>query len=135
MISLIIWSFIGLFLFITLCNSIVFVKQQSLVVLERLGKFKRIATAGMSFKAPFIDNKAGTVELRIQQLDVKVETKTLDNVFATVLVSVQYFIDEKSAYNAFYKLREPHKQITSYVFDVVRAKVPSLNLDDVFAKR
>lgn len=126
---------IGLFLFIAFCNSIVFVKQQTVGIIERLGKFKKMATAGMTFKVPFIDNVAGRVDLRIQQLDVQVETKTKDNVFVTVLVSVQYFILEKMVFNAFYKLHEPDKQITSYVFDVVRAKVPSLNLDDVFEKK
>lgn len=111
------------------------VQQQTAALVQRLGKFDRIATAGIHLKLPFVERVAGTINLRVQQLDVKVETKTLDNVFVHVMVSVQYFVLENKIYEAFYKLDDPLRQITSFVFDVVRARVPKIELDDVFAKK
>lgn len=111
------------------------IPQQSVAIVERLGKFKRVATAGLNFKIPFIDNIAGSVNLRVQQLDVVIETKTRDNVFVHIMVSVQYCIAEDRVYEAFYKLVSPTKQIQAFVFDVVRAKVPTIILDDVFSKK
>lgn len=108
------------------------VKQQTDAVIERFGKFKKISTSGLSFKIPIIDQIAGRISLRVQQLDVKVETKTKDNVFVFVIVSVQYFVIPDKVVDAFYKLQDPKAQITSYVYDVVRARVPSIKLDDVF---
>jgi regulator of protease activity HflC (stomatin/prohibitin superfamily) len=111
------------------------VKQQSSAVIQQFGKFERIAPSGLNFKIPFIETIAGRVNLRVQQLDVKVETKTEDNVFVHLTVSVQYFVKPDKVYEAFYKLDNPHMQITSFVFDVVRAWVPGMKLDDVFVKK
>ena len=111
------------------------VKQQNAKIVERFGKFKRATIAGLHFKVPLIDRIAGRVSLRVQQLDVKVETKTLDNVFVHVVVSVQYAVTPDNIYEAFYKLQNPTSQIRSYVFDVVRARVPQIKLDDVFEKK
>ena len=115
--------------------TIFIIPQQTVVIVERLGKFKRVATAGLNFKIPVIDNIAGSVNLRVQQLDVVIETKTQDNVFVHIMVSVQYCIAEDKIYEAFYKLVSPTKQIQAFVFDVVRAKVPTIILDDVFSKK
>jgi regulator of protease activity HflC (stomatin/prohibitin superfamily) len=82
-----------------------------------------------------IDRIAGRVNLKIQQLDVIIETKTKDNVFVKLKVSVQFMVVKDTVYDAFYKLEYPHDQITSYVFDVVRAEVPKLKLDDVFERK
>ena len=82
-----------------------------------------------------IDRIAGRVNLRIQQLDVIIETKTKDNVFIKMKVSVQFKVIQENVYEAFYKLEYPHDQITAYVFDVVRAEVPKLILDDVFERK
>ena len=103
--------------------------------MHRFGKFPFIARPGLNFKVPFIDTLAGKVKLRVQQLDVQIETKTEDNVFVKITVSVQYFVVPEKIYEAFYKLEDPHKQITSFVFDVVRARVPKIELDDVFEKK
>jgi len=84
---------------------------------------------------PFIDRVAGRVNLRVQQLDVKIETKTEDNVFVQMVVAVQFYVLPEKVYDAFYKLDDARRQITSYVFDVVRAQVPKIKLDDVFAKK
>lgn len=113
----------------------VVVRQQQAAVIERMGKFQRVADPGFHMKIPFIDKVSGRVNLKIQQLDVKVETKTLDNVFVVLKVSVQYHALKTKIYDAFYELDDPHRQITSYVFDVVRAEVPKLKLDEVFARK
>jgi regulator of protease activity HflC (stomatin/prohibitin superfamily) len=111
------------------------VQQQTAAIVQRLGKFDRIAQSGLHFKAPFVEKVAGTVNLRVRQLDVEVETKTRDNVFVRVVVSVQYFVLGNKIYEAFYSLDDPEKQVTSFVFDVVRARVPRIDLDDVFEKK
>jgi len=101
-------------------------------MIERFGKFKKASPAGLNFKVPFIDRIAGRLSLRIQQLDVRVETKTRDNVFVFVVVSVQYYVLPVKAVDAFYRLQDPQGQITSFVFDTVRARVPTVNLDALF---
>lgn len=111
------------------------VKQQTAVVIERFGRFQSIRNSGLQFKIPLIDRIAGRLSLKIQQLDVIIETKTLDDVFVKLKVSVQYVVIRDKVYEAFYKLEYPHDQITSYVFDVVRAEVPKMKLDDVFVKK
>ncbi len=111
------------------------VKQQTAAVVERLGKFDRVASSGLNFKSPMVERVAGFVNLRVQQLDVEVETKTADDVFVRVMVAVQFYILEEKIYEAFYKLDKPEQQITSFVFDVVRARVPRIRLDDVFEKK
>jgi len=111
------------------------VKQQTAAIVERFGKFLSIRQSGLHFKIPLIDRIAGKISLRILQLDVIVETKTKDDVFVKLKVSVQYKIIQEKVYEAFYKLDYPQDQITSYVFDVVRAVVPKMKLDDVFEKK
>jgi regulator of protease activity HflC (stomatin/prohibitin superfamily) len=116
-------------------TSVYTVKQQTAAVLERFGRFNTISQSGLRFKIPLIDKVAGRLSLKIQQLDVIIETKTLDDVFVKLKVSVQYKVLTDKVYDAFYKLDYPHDQITSYVFDVVRAEVPKMKLDDVFVKK
>ncbi|WP_278034462.1 SPFH domain-containing protein [Flavobacterium nitratireducens] len=124
--------FIALFIFL---SSFFTVKQQTAVIIERFGKFVSIRHSGLQLKIPLIDRIAGRVNLKIQQLDVIIETKTKDNVFVKLKVSVQFMVVKETVYDAFYKLEYPHDQITSYVFDVVRAEVPKLKLDDVFERK
>ncbi len=111
------------------------VKQQSAAVVKRFGKFVYVRQSGLQIKIPIIDNIAGRLSLRIQQLDVVVETKTKDDVFVKLKVSVQFKVIKDKVYDAFYKLDNPADQITSFIFDVVRAEVPKLILDDVFLKK
>ena len=111
------------------------VKQQTAAVIERFGKFQSIRQSGLHLKIPVIDRISGRLSLKIQQLDVLIETKTLDDVFVRLKVSVQFKVIKNKVYDAFYKLDFPHDQITSYVFDVVRAEVPKMKLDDVFVKK
>ncbi len=124
--------FIGL---IILAMGVFTVKQTTAAIVQRMGKFHSIRQAGLQFKIPIIDKVAGRVSLKIQQLDVKVETKTKDDVFVHLKVSVQFRILHGSIYEAFYKLENSYEQITSYVFDVVRAEVPKMKLDDVFVRK
>ena len=111
------------------------VKQQTSAIIERFGKFVSVRQSGLQLKIPIIDNVAGRLSLRIQQLDVVVETKTKDDVFVRLKVSVQFKVIKEKVYDAFYKLDNPADQITSFIFDVVRAEVPKLILDDVFLKK
>lgn len=111
------------------------VKQQSAYIIERFGKFSSIRFAGLQFKIPLVDRIAARLSLRIQQLDVVVETKTKDDVFVNMKISVQYQILREKVYDAFYKLQNPHEQLTAYIFDLVRAEIPKMLLDDVFEKK
>ncbi|MEN8812815.1 MAG: SPFH domain-containing protein, partial [Candidatus Arcticimaribacter sp.] len=104
-------------------------------IIERFGRFLAIRQSGLHIKIPLIDRVAGRMSLKILQLDVIVETKTKDDVFVKLKVSVQYKVLADKVYDAFYKLDYPQDQITSYVFDVVRAEVPKMKLDDVFEKK
>jgi len=129
------YIFIILFIVLVLFGTIFIVKQQSAAVVERFGRFVSVRHSGLQIKIPIVDRVAGRLSLRIQQLDVVVETKTKDDVFVKVKVSVQYKVIKDKVYDAFYKLDFPQDQITSYVFDVVRAEVPKMILDDVFEKK
>lgn len=129
------WIIFTIVAIIILANGLFTVTQQTAAIVERFGRFKRIAKAGLNFKIPIIDRIAGRLSLRIQQLDVRVETKTNDNVFVFVVVSVQYYVLPEKVVDAFYRLQNPQSQITSFVFDTVRARVPSIILDDLFEKK
>lgn len=110
--------------------------QATVAMVERFGKFSRAAHPGFNCIIPCCgESVAGTLSLRVQQLDVRCETKTRDNVFVTVIVSVQYQVVKEALYDAFYKLTDSKSQIRSYVFDVVRGTVPKINLDDVFTTK
>ncbi len=130
-IPLIILVLIGLIIF----ASYFIVKQQTAAIIETFGKFTSIRHSGFHLKIPGVQRIAGRLSLKIQQLDVIIETKTLDDVFVKLKVSVQFKVIREKVFEAFYKLDYPHDQITSYVFDVVRAEVPKMKLDDVFVKK
>lgn len=124
---------LAVILFIILPATFYIVRQQQQYIIERFGKFRRVAEPGLNLKIPFIDRIASRVEMRIQQLDVLVETKTKDNVFVAIPVSVQYRVENSR--DAYYRLSEPEKQIRAYVFDRVRTSLAALNLDDAFASK
>jgi len=133
--SIIIYSLLGFLAFIFLFGIFFIVKQQSAAIVERFGRFIGVRHSGLQLKIPIVDRIAGRLSLRVQQLDVVVETKTKDDVFVKIKVSVQYKVIKDKVFDAFYKLDFPQDQITSYVFDVVRAEVPKMILDDVFEKK
>ena len=113
------------------------VSQQEVAIIERFGKFKKLSRAGLHFKIPLVDDIAEIISLRLQQLDVRVSTKTKDNVFVDILISAQYKVTDENnqIYKAFYELEDVKEQIRSYLFDVVRAEVPKMTLDEVFEKK
>lgn len=133
---------VGKIVFILFALSFVFgaffiVKQKTAIIIERFGKFNKVALSGINFKIPFIDKKAGTVNLRVMELPVEVETKTKDDVFVRLIVSVQYYVVETTdgIQTSFYKFDNPARQIQSYVFDSIRSEVPKMLLDDVFSEK
>jgi regulator of protease activity HflC (stomatin/prohibitin superfamily) len=125
-------AFVGL---LVLANCFFVVQQQTSVIVQSFGKFARVAHPGLNMKVPIVETVAGRINLRVQQLDVRVETKTEDNVFVHVVVAVQYHVLAEKVYEAFYKLSDADTQITAYVFDVVRARVPRVKLDELFEKK
>ncbi|HTW34673.1 MAG TPA: SPFH domain-containing protein [Rhizomicrobium sp.] len=130
-----IWIVIGLIALIGVLSGFFTVQQQSRAIVERFGRYLRTAKPGLNFKVPYIDYVVQRVSLRVQQLPVEVETKTLDNVFVKLFVAVQFRVIEGSEADSYYKLQDHIEQIKSYVLDVVRAKVPKMNLDEVFEKK
>eukprot|EP00878_Enallax_costatus_P002890 GHUV01003084.1.p1 GENE.GHUV01003084.1~~GHUV01003084.1.p1 ORF type:complete len:209 (+),score=53.42 GHUV01003084.1:324-950(+) len=111
-------------------------REETAALVERFGKYSHVAYPGCNCLNPLCgESIAGRVSLRVQQLEVKCETKTKDNVFVTLVVSVQYQVRREQIFDAFYKLTNSHTQISSYVFDVVRASVPKMILDDVFLEK
>ncbi len=126
---------LGFFALLLLFGAFFTVKQQTAAIIERFGKFTSMRHSGLQLKVPLIDRIAGRINLKIQQLDVIVETKTKDDVFVRLKISVQFQVRREKVYDAFYRLENPHDQITAYVFDVVRAEVPKMKLDYVFEKK
>jgi len=124
-----------IFLILFLSASLFIVKQQTSAIIERFGKFRAVRYAGLQFRIPLIDQIATRQSLRIHQQDTVVETKTLDDVFVRLKVSVQFQVEKDMVYNAYYKLENPIEQIDAYIFDVVRAEVPKQKLDQVFAHK
>jgi len=113
------------------------VEQQTRAIVERFGKFHKIAGPGLNFKVPFVDRVAGRVTHRVRELEVDVESKTKDDVFVFLKIAVQFFVreDKETVLAAFYKLSNPGQQITSYVFDTVRSLVPEMPVDNVFSEK
>ena len=130
-----VYSILTFILIILILSSFFTVKQQSRAIIERFGKYVRTAKPGLSMKIPFIDKIVQRVSLRVQQLIVEVETKTKDNVFVKLFVAIQYRVVEGNEADSYYKLQDHVEQIKSYVLDVVRAKVPKMDLDEVFEKK
>ncbi len=111
------------------------VNTAQVAVITRFGKFLRVAEAGLNWKAPYLDTVAGLVSLRVNQITLTMETKTKDNVFVTIPISVQNRVRPEKVYDAFYKLSDPVAQIKSYVEQVILGHVPSMTLDEVFASQ
>ena len=130
-----IYGIVALFAVGTILSGFFQVRTAEAVVIQRMGKFLRVANAGINFKLPWLDQIAARLDLRVQQLALDVETKTKDNVFVKIPVSVQYHVIPEKVYEAFYKLANPRQQISSYVFNVILGHVPKMNLDDAFLQQ
>lgn len=139
MVGLIILASIGAILVLVtlsaLTSAFYTVEQQSRAVVTRFGKFARIEGPGLHTKTPFIEQADRKVDMRIQQVQVTVETKTKDNVFVRIVLSILYYVREDGVQSAVYKLNDPVKQIESYVFDAVRSEVPKMDLNDAFESK
>src|SRR5690242_12846235 len=133
--QLIFYGMVVLFLLATFLGGLFQVRTAEAAVIQRMGKFLRVGTAGINFKLPWLDQIAGRMDLRVQQLALDVETKTKVNVFGKMPVSVQYHVIPEKVYEAFYKLANPKQQISSYVFNVILGHVPKMNLDDAFLQQ
>jgi regulator of protease activity HflC (stomatin/prohibitin superfamily) len=129
---LVLGGILAIFLLGVFFGSFFTIEQAHAGVVQRLGKFLRIAQPGLNFKAPYLDVVVANISLQVQQLDVKVETKTKDNVFVQIPISVQYKVMPDRVYDAFYKLSDPIKQIESFVYNVILGHVPKMTLDETF---
>ena len=125
----------ALFVLSAVFGSFFTVRTAEVAVVVRFGKFLRIAEPGLNWKTPYIDGVAGRVSLRVNQITMTMETKTKDNVFVTIPISVQNRVRPEAVYDAFYKLADPQAQIQSYVEQVILGHVPGMTLDEVFASQ
>jgi regulator of protease activity HflC (stomatin/prohibitin superfamily) len=135
MVVLVLLLLVGFIALITILGSFFTVSTSQVAVITRFGKFLRVADAGLNWKTPYIDRVAGLVSLRVNQIALTMETKTRDNVFVTIPISVQNRVRPERVYDAFYKLSDPVAQIKSYVEQVILGHVPSMTLDEVFASQ
>ncbi|MCI5861422.1 SPFH domain-containing protein [Bifidobacterium boum] len=118
-----------------LCSALYVVPQQQAYIIERFGKFHKVQYAGLRAKIPFVDRIAQKTNMRVSQLNVKLETKTLDNVFVTVVASTQFRVAPEAVATAYYELQDPAGQLRSYMEDALRSAIPALTLDDAFARK
>jgi regulator of protease activity HflC (stomatin/prohibitin superfamily) len=136
-VSLVLLAILGLFLLIVVFAGAFTVQQQTHVIVERFGRFHKISGPGLNFKVPLIDSIAGRISHRVRELEINIESKTKDDVFVHLLVAVQFYVreSEDAVKAAHYKLVNPQQQISSYVFDTVRALVPEMPIDSVFSEK
>ncbi|MDU7038014.1 MAG: SPFH domain-containing protein, partial [Lactococcus lactis] len=133
---LVILAIVLLILIFSLSTIVFVVKQQTVAIVERFGKYQFTASPGFHLKLPWgIDRIAARIQLRLLQTEMTVETKTADNVFVTMNIATQYRVNEQSIKDAYYKLMNPGEQIKAYIEDALRSAVPKLTLDDVFEKK
>ncbi|HEO8395709.1 TPA: SPFH domain-containing protein [Streptococcus agalactiae] len=134
--SLIILTVILVLVIVLLITSLYVVKQQTVAIIERFGKYQKTATSGIHIRVPLgVDKIAARVQLRLLQSEIIVETKTKDNVFVTLNIATQYRVNENNVTDAYYKLIKPEAQIKSYIEDALRSSVPKLTLDELFEKK
>ena len=135
MIATIVLVIILLIILGTLFDGYFIVRTREAAILERLGKFQKVAHAGLHFKMPWVDRVRDKISLQVRQLDVMVETKTKDNVFVQIPVAVQYEVVQGREREAYYMLSNHEQQIVAYVQDNVRSSVANMNLDDSFSSK
>ncbi|MGT2919741.1 SPFH domain-containing protein [Streptococcus canis] len=134
--TLIFIAFVVILILAVVVSTLYVVRQQSVAIVERFGKYQKTATSGIHVRLPFgIDKIAARVQLRLLQSEIIVETKTNDNVFVTLNVATQYRVNEQNVTDAYYKLMKPESQIKSYIEDALRSSVPKLTLDELFEKK
>ncbi|WP_423215216.1 SPFH domain-containing protein [Streptococcus equinus] len=133
---LIIFVLVLLLILSIVASTLYVVRQQTVAIIERFGKYQTTSTSGIHVRLPFgIDKIAARIQLRLLQSEIVVETKTKDNVFVTLNVATQYRVNEQNVTDAYYKLMSPEAQIKSYIEDALRSSVPKLTLDELFEKK
>ena len=132
LVALLVIALIIAFLFL---STLFIVPQQQAYIIERFGKFNKVQFAGIHIRIPFVDRIAMKTNMRVNQLNVQLETKTLDNVFVTVVASTQFRVNPENVATAYYELRDPAGQLRSYMEDALRSAIPALSLDDAFARK
>jgi regulator of protease activity HflC (stomatin/prohibitin superfamily) len=135
MVALILLAVVGIVAVTFILGSFFTVNTAEVAIITRFGKFLRVAQAGLNWKMPYFDTVAGRVSLRVNQITLTMETKTKDNVFVTIPISVQNRVKPENVYDAYYKLSDPMSQIKSYVEQVILGHVPGMTLDEVFASQ
>lgn len=135
MVGWIVLAVVAVIVLVLLCAAIFIVPQQQAYIIERFGKFHVVQFAGIHVCIPFVDRIAMKTNMRVNQLNVQLETKTLDNVFVTVVASTQFRVNPKDVATAYYELRDPAGQLRSYMEDALRSAIPALSLDDAFARK
>jgi regulator of protease activity HflC (stomatin/prohibitin superfamily) len=133
--AFVVWMVVIVVVVAILVVSIFVVPQQQAYIVERFGKFHKVQFAGIHMKIPFVDRISMKTNMRVNQLNVKLETKTLDNVFVTTVASTQFRVNPENVATAYYELRDPAGQLRSYMEDALRSAIPSLTLDDAFARK
>ena len=123
--ALIISGVIVVIVLAVLCASIFIVPQQQAYIIERFGKYNKVQFAGIHAKIPFVDRISTKTNMRVSQLNVQLETKTLDNVFVTVVASTQFRVNPENVATAYYELRDPAGQLRSYMEDALRSAIPA----------
>ncbi|MFO0972583.1 MAG: SPFH domain-containing protein [Phycisphaerae bacterium] len=120
-----------------LMSGVFTVEQQTHAIIERFGRFHSVVGPGLHFRVPVVDRVSGRVTHRVRELEIKVESKTKDDVFVDLLIAVQFFVEEEyeAVKASFYRLTNPNQQISSFVFDTVRALVPEMLVDNVFSEK
>ena len=126
---------VAIFVISTILGSFFTVETAKAAIVTRFGKFLRVAQPGLNWKSPYIDSVSAVVNLRVQQITLTMETKTKDNVFVSIPISVQNRVRPEKVYDAYYKLADPTSQIKSYVEQVILGHVPGMTLDEVFASQ
>jgi regulator of protease activity HflC (stomatin/prohibitin superfamily) len=132
---MVVLAIVGIIALSLILGSFFTVNTAQVAVITRFGKFLRVADAGLNWKMPYFDSVTGMVSLRVNQITLTMETKTKDNVFVTIPISVQNRVRPEKVYDAFYKLSDPVAQIKSYVEQVILGHVPGMTLDEVFASQ
>jgi regulator of protease activity HflC (stomatin/prohibitin superfamily) len=135
--GIIVLVILGVLFLIVVFSGLFTVEQQTRAIVERFGRFNKIAGPGLNFKVPLVDSISGRITHRVRELEITVESKTKDDVFVDLLIAVQFLVDEtdEATKAAHYKLMNPQQQISSYVFDTVRALVPEMPIDHVFSEK
>jgi len=133
--GVVILAFLAFLVLSTVLGSFFTVDTAQVAVITRFGKFLRVAEPGLNWKTPFIDTVAGRISLRVSQIQLTMETKTKDNVFVTIPISVQNRVRPEKVFDAYYRLANPAQQIQSYVEQVILGHVPGMTLDEVFASQ